>query len=657
MRNAVHKIQGSIGVMKSSWQSVSAGLAFWVLLVLTLLIYWPGLSGPFLFDDIPHLSALGARGGVVDWDSFVTYITSGFAGPTGRPVALLSFLLDANNWPASAEPFKFTNLCIHLLNGCVLFWVTLQVLRYHYRGGPLDSTAMIAAYLTVAVWLLHPYLVSTTLYVVQRMAMLSTLFVFAGVAIWLKARSRVAEKPKAAYFWMTFALAGPGILAVLSKENGALLPVLVLVIEVTVIRASGAHRLAPSWKLVFLILPTLLITAYLLYYPTKYGWFDQYSTRNFSSLERLLTEGRIILDYLRHWFVPELYTSGLYHDHIKVSRGLFDPPKTIMALIAIGTVLYVSVKKRTQWPIASMAVLFFFASQMIESTTIALELKFEHRMYMGSGFLFLPVFYKVLCVKKSRVILLPMLAFPAILAAMLWQNTIVWGNYESMAKLWASEAKESPRAQVELAKAYYENGEPKKAIFHLNAASQRLPDSFYLRVNQLAVQCRFSAVQKSTKDDVLELAQRIEYSPGWHNTLTNFSEWVVQGRCPEVDARYLAKLSDFLIKNDKSPSPNSIAFSQLAYVRGVAYLELSKKEQGIASFEESLKARENPGRLMAMAARLATKGYLEHALEYSKRAKYVLEHERLAPRARAEAPSLSDLENFITTIQEEMNKR
>ena len=646
-----------MGSTPLSWTSISAGLAFWALLALTLLIYSPGLSGPFLFDDIPHLSALGTQGGVVDWDSFVTYVTSGFAGPTGRPVALLSFLLDANNWPASAEPFKFTNLCIHLLNGCMLFWVTLQLLSYQNRGASLDSTAMIAAVLAVAVWLLHPYLVSTTLYVVQRMAMLSTLFVFAGVAIWLKARSMVAEKPKAAYVWMTFALVVPGILAVLSKENGALLPVFILVIEVTVIRASGVPRLAPSWRLLFLILPTLLITAYLLYYPTKYGWFDQYSTRNFSSLERLLTEGRIILDYLRHWFLPDLYTSGLYHDYIEVSRGLFDPPKTIMALVAIGIILYLSVQKRTQWPIASMAVLFFFASQMIESTTIALELKFEHRMYMGSGFLFLPVFYKVLRVKKSRVILLPLLAFPVVLAAMLWQNTIVWGNYEAMARLWANEAKESPRAQVELAKAYYENSEPQKAIIHLNAASQRLPDSFYLRINQLAVQCRFSVVQERTKDEVLALAQKIEYSPGWHNTLKNFSDWVIQGRCPEIGARYLATLTESLLENDESPGPNSIAFSQLAYFQGVAYLELNNKEKGIAGFEQSLKARENPDRLMAMASRLATKGYLEHALEYSKRAKYVLEHERLPPRARAEAPSLPDLENFITTIQEEMTEK
>lgn len=82
--------------------------------------YWPGLDGPFLLDDFGSIRALGDYGGVVDWQSFKIFVFGGHAGPTGRPVSLLSFLIDANNWPAESWPFKRTNLVIHLLTGAVL---------------------------------------------------------------------------------------------------------------------------------------------------------------------------------------------------------------------------------------------------------------------------------------------------------------------------------------------------------------------------------------------------------------------------------------------------------------------------------------------------------------------------------------------------------
>ena len=84
-----------------------------LLIVLTVLVYAGGLRGTFLFDDFANLPALGASGPIRDTDSFLRFITSGTADPLGRPVALASFLLDANDWPSEPLPFKRTNLLIH----------------------------------------------------------------------------------------------------------------------------------------------------------------------------------------------------------------------------------------------------------------------------------------------------------------------------------------------------------------------------------------------------------------------------------------------------------------------------------------------------------------------------------------------------------------
>src|SRR5678815_4165037 len=76
--------------------------AFWAALLLVLALaawtYQPGLRGIFLFDDFANLPALGAFGPVDNWIAFWRYITSGTADPTGRPLALLSFLIDAESW-------------------------------------------------------------------------------------------------------------------------------------------------------------------------------------------------------------------------------------------------------------------------------------------------------------------------------------------------------------------------------------------------------------------------------------------------------------------------------------------------------------------------------------------------------------------------------
>ena len=39
----------------------------------------------------------------------------------GRPVSLMSFTLDGQNWPTDPYPFRITNLLLHLANGLLIF--------------------------------------------------------------------------------------------------------------------------------------------------------------------------------------------------------------------------------------------------------------------------------------------------------------------------------------------------------------------------------------------------------------------------------------------------------------------------------------------------------------------------------------------------------
>ena len=237
-------------------------IAWLAVMAIAVLAYLPGLAGPFLFDDFGSITPLGSHGGVTDWYSFKAFVFGGNAGPTGRPISLLTFLIDANNWPADAWPFKRTNLVIHLLNGLVLGVLVRSILRIlDFNENEVRWIALVSS----ALWILHPFLVSTTLYVVQRMAQLSTLFMFTGLAFYLYGRSFLAENPKKAYTGMSLAIGGFTLLAMLSKENGILLPLLVGVIEITVV-ASQRHRLPGLnrlWAAAFIVLPAVVVGLYL----------------------------------------------------------------------------------------------------------------------------------------------------------------------------------------------------------------------------------------------------------------------------------------------------------------------------------------------------------------------------------------------------------
>ncbi|HXZ95803.1 MAG TPA: hypothetical protein VEG37_01960, partial [Burkholderiales bacterium] len=104
-----------------------AAAIFLAILGCVFLIYFPGLNGGFLLDDYPNLRGLTVIGDVVRWRDIADYVLSGFSGTLGRPVSLLSFALQHADWPGNARAFKYVNLSLHMINGCLLCWLLLRL--------------------------------------------------------------------------------------------------------------------------------------------------------------------------------------------------------------------------------------------------------------------------------------------------------------------------------------------------------------------------------------------------------------------------------------------------------------------------------------------------------------------------------------------------
>lgn len=436
-------------------------IIFAVLSLLVFMIYHPGASGPYMLDDFVNLKRNTAlKMESLSIPSLRNAIFSIDAGPLYRPVSMLSFALNyyfAGN--IDGYPIKLLNIVIHIITAWGVFLLSLMLLR---RLGTADERgdnsggsvkwAGIAAVFIAALWLLHPLHVSTVLYTVQRMTALSALFSFYAAIAYVKGRNDLIGGRPAGLWWVLGAVGVGGAFAALSKENGILLPLLLLAIEAAFFRFRfhpGIKKNARYWIYGVLILPSMSIFLYMtgLIFTIPEGL----SFRDFTLLERLLTESRTIFYYLRLILLPDITIMGLNHDDFTVSRGFLEPASTLISIIGIGILFFFAVYGvwKNRFPVLSFAILWFLAGHLLESTVVQLELVFEHRNYLpGYGPLFAAGYYVSRAIFVSKRIpevmrYAVMFVLLMLLAVPLYQRV---GQWSLPSKFFMSEIKNHPES-------------------------------------------------------------------------------------------------------------------------------------------------------------------------------------------------------------------
>ena len=76
-----------------------------------------------------------------------------------------------------------------------------------------------------------------------------------------------------------------------------------------------------------------------------------------------------------------------------MSSSPLKPWTTIPSIVIVFSLIGFALAQIRKWPVLSFSILFFFLNHIIESSIIPLEIIFEHRNYLPSFFLFLPVAY------------------------------------------------------------------------------------------------------------------------------------------------------------------------------------------------------------------------------------------------------------------------
>ncbi|MGF2880107.1 tetratricopeptide repeat protein [Acinetobacter johnsonii] len=584
-------------------------IIFFFILVLTVFVYWTGLQGNFLFDDYPNLQDLGTYGVIDSWDKVRNFISNGFSGPTGRPISLLSFLIDANTWPASPYSFKYTNLMIHLLNGVLLYWAILLLLKnYNYK----ESKSIWIAIVASAIWLLHPYFVSTTLYVVQRMAQLATLFSLVGIVGYLKCRLSIPFKPVQAYIGMVFFLGLGTVFATYSKENGALLPFLILVIEFC--NPNKMNRPIWQWRAFFLWLPSIAILIVL----SKYITFaeDPWPNRNFNMIERLYSESRILCEYLFNLLIPQVELRGLYQDAFIVSKSIFNPIATLYSIVFLLALLFLSLFFKKRYPLFALGILFFLTAHLMESTVIGLELYFEHRNYLAAIFLFLPIVSGLALLKDridARLVNLIVIFILGGLSFFTYERAKLWGNTPALELYWAQNSPNSPRAQSSIAGMLFDQGRVLEANLFLETAIQRMPESALLNM-RLLLQKVYSDI--AAEQDFAITSQMLRKQPfdaQAVQALRNLVEYITAQHKTQYYGQWTLQLINELEANNEYK--NYPVFQRLMpYLKAKIYLEQGNVEKSLKYYSDAIILYNDVEAGMMMVSELATHGNMKEAL-------------------------------------------
>jgi len=496
---------------------------FTIIATAAIFAYYPGLHGPFIFDDYVNFvdkNAIAIHS--LDFRSLLNATLSNESGVLRRPIPTLSFALNYyfSGGFTNTFQFKITNLVIHLVNAYLVYWLATLLLQIHGESTKIDRSkqSLWLPGVIAAIWALHPLQVTSVLYVVQRMTSLSALFVLAGLIVFIYGRRLLQKRdPKGARL-MWAGLLGGTVLGMICKENAALLPLYALVIELVFFQGRGPNQTRTVLTRLYVIpltLLSLLAIFWLVRYPNLI--LNAYNLREFTLGERLLTEPRILWFYISLLLLPTSNRFTLFHDDIVLSTGLFQPWDTIIALAGLILAIAIGLLSRRKYPLLSFSILWFLAGHVMESSFIGLELVHEHRNYLPSFGPIVGVIYGMAVVFnrfEHRVI--PVVLSALSIATLAFSTHVIarsWTSEQSLSAFMIEHHPRSARSHAVMADLYLrEENDPVKALNQYMIAADLAPYETSYLIRMVIISASTSVKEINASPSINSQAHEYELS-------------------------------------------------------------------------------------------------------------------------------------------------
>ena len=537
------------------------------------LLLLPGLGGGFLLDDkpaIPENPAIQVT--TLDADRLMQAAYS--YGGGARALPMLSFALD--HWRSGLDPaaFKASNIAIHVLTTLALAWFFRLLLAG--AGWSAKRTTYAAPLLALA-WAAHPLQVSSVLYIVQRMQTMGTLFLVLALCAYLKMRHAQIAGERSRQYGVLAILCW--VLALASKEDSVLLPAYALGLELTVLcfRTASA-ALEGRLRRTYQLLAVLGVAVFVLLIVPGHWYPDSYPGRDFSSLERLLTQGRVLAMYLGQVLWPLPSHLPFYYDDLQPSRGLLQPWTTLPALLLVFGLLALAWRLRHRRPLLSLGILLFFAGHAVSSNIIGLELAFEHRNHfpligavLALGDLLWAAFERLQL--KPGTAVLACVALIAALSSATVLRAQAWGSRVGFAEYGTRIAPGSERAWINLCQTHFELSGDRPSDPHFAKALATCAKGATLRdgatnlTNLVLLKTIDGSVQQSDWEQLFERMRRVTLTPSnvgvaWH--LVRYSNGDKR-----IDPRNVVAIIDIIGKRSDFRPEEYAAFGYYAAKNGL----------------------------------------------------------------------------------------
>ncbi|MGE3319466.1 MAG: tetratricopeptide repeat protein [Candidatus Berkiella sp.] len=524
-----------------------AGAPFFVLALIAFtliafLLYWQGLSGPFLLDDLQSIEP--AKLDVFSLSRLLEISLQNDSGPLGRPISIASFAL--NDYFFGLDPFyfKIVNLIIHVLCGmCVAFFAYL-VMLFMPRA---KRYAELIGFFTGLLWLIHPLQVSTVLYPVQRMTQLCHLFILLGLNTYLCGRiKQLTHKPHSSLILvMSFAFFFP--LAVLSKETGILFPWYVLITECFILRFQGTKIQSRCLKWFHISLSaTILICAFIYYWQHFDTFMALFADKRITLLDRVYTQINALVFYLKLIIIPQLTDMGLYHDDFIITRTI--DVQTALCSLLLGSMALLVIFLRKRAPMVSFGIAWFFVSHAIESTVLPLEMVFEHRNYLASvgllliaTYYFIP-FYKKVDIAPKRFYYIFTFLFISLLAAITFQRSYIWSSSERFLQESRIQHPRSPRVHIEIANLFLKERLYQQAFEELDEAARLDPFNAGIPLHKILIFCHLNRVPPQLYQEANQKIQQGAITPYVITVLDIMVQNLFNNQCKGVDRKKVIEL-------------------------------------------------------------------------------------------------------------------
>lgn len=442
--------------INSSCPTIPTCRLFFLFTTILFLCYCNTFSASWQMDDRPNITK-NHRIQMTDitfgqiWKSMNAQPGS---GKFYRPAACLSLALNWYFGKDNVFSYHVVNWLIHLATSWLLFLTITTLFRTPQIYGRYSSDEVVFIAVTATLfWALNPMQTQAVTYIVQRMASLAALFSVLSIYCYLQGRLSKSIQQRQLLF------AGSALsylLAIFSKENSIILPLSLPAFEIFFFYSQLSKEITKKLLYGLLMGLGVSILATIALQPDILDVIHRhYNLRPFTMLERLLTEQRILLFYLTQLFFPHPSRLSIAHD-FPLSTSLFAPWETTAAILANALFIILALKSGRKYPFLALAILFFYLNHLVESTIVPLELVFEHRNYLPSFFLFIPIallFNQILLqmARNKLVVALAVILFSGIFAVegyATYARNIVWKNEQS---LWIDALRKAPNSDRPLA--------------------------------------------------------------------------------------------------------------------------------------------------------------------------------------------------------------